>query len=514
MFALYTLALTWCSLAAARHVYTPPVILPRTVAALDAAAATEAQQRDDSATRAFSNAQITTADGRCLFVDRLSGDFRENLTPVQVAACGSTDGQGWDLVTAGKHNNVPGTALVVSALTNACLNFDPRRAAGNQVLLFSCGGRADGGGDVTNSQLFALNSTSGPLAFEPANAAGSCVTVKGGVLDIAGCDASDAKQQFTFGSAAALISTSSASAAGASTTVVSRASVSSSSSSTSSISVPSSCTRRTRTVVATVTTTKNKASSHSSASASLTAGAGIANGAAVVSALSSSEVSASVASSDSVPASSTSASFASSTSAPSPTSSSADSLITGQATAIAVPDTAVPVSRGGSFSPSAAAEANRRDDAATRAFSDVSIRAPNGQCLFVDPTAGDFRANLIPVSLVDCAGTPNEKWDVVTAGAHNDVPGTALIVSTLTSGCISFDGRRATNDTVNVFSCGGRADGAGETNADQLMPFIGALSFAFAPTGENNGTCILSGDGQLVSGACPTDGAQLFSVIP
>lgn len=29
--------------------------------------------------------------------------------------------------------------------TQACLNFDPRRAAGNTVILFSCGGRADGG---------------------------------------------------------------------------------------------------------------------------------------------------------------------------------------------------------------------------------------------------------------------------------------------------------------------------------------------------------------------------------
>ncbi|EPE06891.1 iron-sulfur protein [Ophiostoma piceae UAMH 11346] len=560
MLALYTLTLTWCSLAAARHVFTPPVILPRTVAALDTAAAAEAQQRDDSATRAFSNVQITTSDGRCLFVDKLSGDFRENLTPIQVAACGSTDGQGWDLVTAGKHNNVPGSALVVSSLTNACLNFDPRRAAGNQVLLFSCGGRADGGGDVTNSQLFALNSTSGPLSLEPENAAGSCVTVKGNVLDIASCDSSDAKQQFTFGSAAAtLASTSRASAAGTSTTAVSGASVvssvtssassssasaSSSSvssvSSTSSISVPSSCTRRTRTVVMTVTTTKKKGPSLSpSASASLSGSltAGIANGAAAVSALSSSEASASVTSSDSVSASSTSASSDSlasatlltsssasassfvsasstATDASSSTASATGSLITGAVTAIAVPDTAVPVSRGGNFSPSAAADANQRDDTATRAFSDVAIRAPNGQCLFVDPTAGDFRENLVPISLVDCAGTPNEKWDVITAGVHNDVPGTALIVSTLTNGCISFDSRRATNDTVNMFPCGGRADGSGETNADQLMPFIGALSFAFAPTGESNSTCILPGDGRLVSGGCPTDGAQLFSVIP
>ncbi len=49
------------------------------------------------------------------------------------------------MITSGKHNNVAGTMLIVSTLTQACGNFDPRRAAGNQVLLFSCGGRADGG---------------------------------------------------------------------------------------------------------------------------------------------------------------------------------------------------------------------------------------------------------------------------------------------------------------------------------------------------------------------------------
>jgi hypothetical protein len=29
--------------------------------------------------------------------------------------------------------------------TQGCLNFDPRRAAGDTVIIFSCGGRADGG---------------------------------------------------------------------------------------------------------------------------------------------------------------------------------------------------------------------------------------------------------------------------------------------------------------------------------------------------------------------------------
>lgn len=132
--------LVWAAVVAAR-----PRVLPRSVASLDQAAADEAQQRDDTATRAFSNVQITTSDGRCLFVDKLSGDFRENLAPVQIAACGSADGQGWDAITAGEHISATNSMLVVSTLTQACLNFDPRRAAGNQVTLFSCGGRADGG---------------------------------------------------------------------------------------------------------------------------------------------------------------------------------------------------------------------------------------------------------------------------------------------------------------------------------------------------------------------------------
>lgn len=132
--------LLWVGLATAT-----PTSQPRAVPSLDAAAFAEAQQRDDTATRAFSDTQIKTSDGKCLFVDELSGDFRANLTPIQVADCGSTDGQGWDVITKGKHNNAANSMLVVSTLTNACFNFDPRRAAGNQVLLFSCGGRADGG---------------------------------------------------------------------------------------------------------------------------------------------------------------------------------------------------------------------------------------------------------------------------------------------------------------------------------------------------------------------------------
>jgi hypothetical protein len=112
-------------------------------------------------------------------------------------------------------------------------------------------------------------------------------------------------------------------------------------------------------------------------------------------------------------------------------------------TASSIPDTlpsaAVSVSRGGTLNPTAAAEANQRDNSAVRTFSSVEIRAPNGQCLFVDPTAGDFRENLIPVGLVDCGGTPNEKWDVISKGIHNDRPNSAMIVSSLVSRTLNVE---------------------------------------------------------------------------
>lgn len=86
--------------------------------------------------------------------------------------------------------------------------------------------------------------------------------------------------------------------------------------------------------------------------------------------------------------------------------------------------------------PSAAAQSHQRDETAERVFENVEIRAPNGKCLFVDPTAGDFRQNLIPISLVTCSGSPNEKWDVISQGKHNEPNPNrpaALIVSSLVS---------------------------------------------------------------------------------
>ncbi|KAI1477276.1 hypothetical protein F4774DRAFT_427297 [Daldinia eschscholtzii] len=411
----------------------------RTVTELNKEAFEEAQQPDSTAVKAISGTQIRTSDGRCLFVDELSGDFRANLTPIQVAECGTTDGQEWDIITAGKHNNADNSMLVVSTLTNACFNFDPRRAAGNQVILFSCGGRADGGGEVTDSQLFPFDGNSGPLTFSPKNDLQSCFTVKGNVIDVAPCAAGSSDQLFAFGNELAPVSSVSSG-----TDVLP----------TSTNPQVTATSATTAAPIQDPTTSVSEVTSSQAAPTNIGAG-GIPN-----------------------------------------------------------PTEAVPVSRaGGVLQPTAVAESHQRDDTATRAFTSVSIKAPNGQCLFIDPTAGDFRENLIPVSLVQCGGTPNEKFDIITAGKHNNAQNSALIVSSLTNGCISFDGRRPAGDTVTVFSCGGRAAGEGETNNGQLVPFTGGTNLVFAPESERNATCIVPGDGRLDSAPCAGDSTQVFTIM-
>lgn len=122
----------------------------------------------------------------------------------------------------------------------------------------------------------------------------------------------------------------------------------------------------------------------------------------------------------------------------------------------------VPVSRaGGTLDPKAVEESHQFDNTAKRDVESVNIRAADGRCLSIDRTAGDFRENLIPVQLAECSEEASQKFDIVTKGKHNDgKAGRALLVSVLTNGCLSFDGRREKGDTVTVFSCGGRADGS------------------------------------------------------
>ncbi|CAG8983357.1 hypothetical protein HYALB_00000524 [Hymenoscyphus albidus] len=399
-------------------------IQPRVVASLNQAAFEEAQQRDAAATRAFSSTAIKTSTGQCLAVDQLSGDFRANLTPIKVAECDGSTGQQWDIITAGKHNDKAGTILVVNTLTQACMNFDPRRAAGNTVIMFSCGGRADGGGAITNSQQFAFAGGAGPVSFEPQNALGTCfAATAGNVLDQAPCKAGDASQTFTFEDGA--------------------------SSSPTPAPVP-----------AKVNTAKPAASS--------------------------------------VVASSVAAPNSAITQAP----------LTG-----GNPTTAVPVSRaGGILQPSAAAEANKKDTTATLAFTSSSLKSSTGECLTIDPLAGDFRQNLIPVTLSACTGAPGQKFDLIAKGLHNNAANSTLVVSSLTNGCLNFDDRRAKGDTVILFSCGGRADGEGGTTGSQLFAFDGGDEILLQPQSGNGAVCLAPSGRKLDSGACTGDAGQKFSI--
>lgn len=225
--------------------------------------------------------------------------------------------------------------------------------------MFSCGGRADGSGEVTDSQLFPFHGGRQPLQLTPANDLQSCLTVERDAVGIAPCTSGNADQLFTFDDNPGANRTAS-----------------------TGISAPTS-----QIGIQTTSAFISTATSPDRGQDPTTSALGV-------------------------------------TSSPTATS-------TGEKPD---PTQGTPVSRaGGVLQPSAVAEAHQRDDTATRAFTSVSIQAQNGECLFIDPTAGDFRGNLIPVTLVACAGTPNEKFDVITAGKHNNAENSALIVSSLVS---------------------------------------------------------------------------------
>jgi hypothetical protein len=231
---------------------------------------------------------------------------------------------------------------------------------------------------VADSQLFAFDGGAGPLSFQPQNQAGSCLVVKGKAIDIVGCNDGDAGQSFTFGDAAGAGDNNGGNNNDDDNSDNNNGGNGEEASST--------CTKSTRTVTVAPTQTEGNAGAQPTTAAPDAGGGGGGGGAA-----------------GDIPT--------------------------------ANPTEPVPVSgAGGTLQPTAAAESHQRDETAKRAFSGVSIRAPDGRCLFVDPTAGDFRQNLIPVSLVDCTGSPNEKWDLITEGKHNtpnaDRPA-ALIVSAL-----------------------------------------------------------------------------------
>jgi len=163
--------------------------------------------------------------------------------------------------------------------------------------------------------------------------------------------------------------------------------------------------------------------------------------------------------------------------------------------------------------PSDVAESQARDDTATRAFTAVTIKDSTGNCLTIDPTAGDFRENLIPITVQACTGAAGQQFDFITAGVHNNVANSTLIVSSLMNGCLNLDLRRAAGDQVITFSCGGRADGQGTTTNSQLFPFVaGTKSMALAPENQAGATCLVNNNGKLDQADCTGAASQLFTI--
>ncbi|OAA36397.1 Ricin B lectin [Beauveria brongniartii RCEF 3172] len=519
-------------------------LLPRAVDKLDHVAFNEAQQRDDAATRALANVQIKTADDRCLFVDVLSGDFRANLTPLQIADCSSVSaGQGFDVVTKGKHTDKQDQALVVSTLTQACLSFDPRRPSDSQVHMFSCGGRADGGGEVSDSQLFAFNGTEGTIALTPQNSPGQCLVAAVDKVVIAVCDDKDDKQKFTFGGDAGKSSDGNISQSRQqptpSSTIVSETSsagveLSSTTKLSKSLDIstplplrpPARCSFNVSTTTSTITVTTSPTQTSVSGKkdgkisniadcngGSKKNGAGTNtngsknNGTGTNTGGNNNNISGS---NSTVDCNGNKGSVAASNSNSRNATATTTRLPNGQHTAN--PTTQVPVSRaGGNLNPTAAAAANQFDTTADRALESINLRASDGRCLSVDPTAGDFRQNLIPVGLATCSEASGQKFDVVTRGKHNDgKDGKALLVSVLTNGCLSFDNRRQQGDTVTIFSCG-----EGETATSQLFPFDGSknTTMVLQPSSDDGKFCLVAGKDRLGSASCDGQKDQVFELV-
>lgn len=256
---------------------------------------------------------------------------------------------------------------------------------------------------MTNSQLFNFTGGAGPLALAPENAAGTCLTVtSANILDQAPCNSGDANQAFKFGGGGAA-------SVSATPTILAASSVSTALAivaATSPAPANAQCNS-----VTTVFVTRAASSAVASTNQPVAASSPV-----------------------SAPPASITQPVAASSSVPAPPQSAAQGGEVILPTDTANPSTPVPVSGAGvTLQPSSAAESHPRDNTATRAFTSVSLKASNGQCLFINPTAGDFRQNLIPVNLQPCTGSLNEKFDLITAGIHNNTPNSTLVVSSLVS---------------------------------------------------------------------------------
>ncbi|KAF8060963.1 hypothetical protein FPV67DRAFT_1673793 [Lyophyllum atratum] len=395
---------------------------------------------DATATRAATGAQIRSAASPdiCFDVsDFRVGDFRFNLVPLTLKKCDeSVDGQKFDLITKGQHNNVAGSrqTLIVSSQQFTCIdrrgNKDDRTRPG----LFACGGRAAGDGETTADQLYFFNPTaslSGGIGFpivqnavnDGVGEGNQCLTLNAdGFVSNTPCSPPFFTPEQTWiveGSTAAPAPPVASSSAAAST--------------------PATTVRATSTATPVMATTT---------AASTT------------------------------PAAGTPERFVLPVPAEGPGTLTASILRQEQLLNLPGP---------------------LFDATATRAATSKQIRSAASPDLCFDVSdfrAGDFRFNLVPLALKKCdTSVDGQKFDLMTKGVHNNVAdgSRTLIVSSQQFTCVDRRGNKNDRTRPGLFACGGRAVGDGETNADQQYFFnaatslSGGIGFPIANNAVNNG---------------------------
>lgn len=488
----------------------------------------KAQQKDLTATRALTNVQIKTEDGKCLFVDKLGGDKRANLAPVQVADCGSTDGQGFDVITEGKHiKKTAGRALIVSTLTNACMTFDPRRPAASQVHFFSCGGRADGEGEVSDSQLIGFDAGKTSNVKLQTQNTKLCFTAGGDTLTAGDCNGS--KTSFTLGD--------NAGGGGDNGNKGNKDNKDNNNGKKPSASV---CSGQLTTVtnVVTVTVTGSPPPSGMTAQADpskapLTTVTYIDKG--------SSSSTSSTAKTTSTPSKNDKNTSTSSKNDKSTSTSSKNDKSTSTTTSKEASSTngvvKIPVARGGFLDSDGSERAHQFDKTANRAIQSVHIQTDDGRCIKFDTLSGDSLQNLLPLTFAECEqNADSQLFDMSFSSKNNDGrDGEALIIGSHFPSCLSYDRTRPQNDRVNMFSCGGKAQGSGEfyftnatngcmltcfldsnTDKGQLFPVSKDFSkntFKLQPLSDKD-VCITSkGVDRLTFARCDNSKEQTFKII-
>lgn len=486
------LALLASSLAAANS------LEGRKVTELDSGFA-KAQQNDTTATRALKNVQIKTADGKCLFVDKLGGDKRANLAPVQIADCGSTDGQGFDFITEGKHiKKTAGRALIVSTLTNACMTFDPRRPPATQVHFFSCGGRADGEGEVSDSQLISFDGKTSNVKLQTQNTK-LCFTAGGDTVTAGDCNGD--KTSFTIGGAATGGGGGGSGGNNGNGDKDNKDNNKDNNNNNGKKPSASLCSGQLTTVTNVVTITVNGPPPPTGVTAQADPSKEPLKTVTVTDKAKS--TSASSSSSDN----NVGANKASSTSSSKAAASSTSGVVK------------IPVARGGFVDSDGSEKAHQFDKTANRAFQSVHIQTDDGRCIKFDTLSGDSLQNLLPLTFVTCdEDAESQQFDISFSSKNNDARDQeALIIPSHFPSCLTYDASRAENDRVNLFSCGGKAEGSdSNTDKGQLFPISKDFSkntFKLQPLSDKN-VCITSkGVNRLTFARCDNSKEQTFKIV-